>query len=85
MGQSIGPDAGLPSPGTRHRIVQAASPGARTEPVDPPGPGGYLANTHVSSDSRPEVAGNIAAEPERPGITPPPAPHTAAQTDEHSD
>ena len=30
------------------------------------------------------MAGNIAAEPERPGITTLPAPYTAARTGEHS-
>jgi hypothetical protein len=61
----------------------------RSAPVTDPQPGGEtegigtpnVALRHVSSDSRPEVAGNVAAESKSPGVTTPPVPRTAAQID----
>jgi hypothetical protein len=41
--------------------------------------GSYVAITHVSSDSRPEAAGKLAAEFKRLGVTTPLVPRTAAQ------
>jgi hypothetical protein len=42
-------------------------------------PGSYVVITHVCSDSRPEVAGNLAEEFKRLGVTTPLVPRTAAQ------